>query len=235
LECFLLLGHVFAVQASTCKEATLDFIVLDTDATLAVLEDDIRADLAKVGITVNTRTLEKDAFNTAMTSGDFHLCFSETYGFPYDPHSYAYSWSTPDEAHYAALQGMQAPNTQSVLTSNINNVLVEQDLQMRQQKWKSILTALHEQAIDLPFSGKRIPAVLNKRLTGYVPGEQQFDYPVHKIQVYQVARPSLSPPVQRQGGSSTALGVWMLIHIAPMSSLLTTGSTRVWFPMVLMG
>jgi len=206
LECFLLLGHVFAVQASTCKEATLDFIVQDTDAALAVLEDDIRADLAKVGITVNTRKLEKDAFNTAMTSGDFHLCFSETWGFPYDPHSYAYSWSTPDEAHYAALKGMQAPNTQSVLTSNINNVLVEEDLQMRQQKWKSILTALHEQAIDLPFSGKRIPAVLNKRLTGYVPGEQQFDYPVHKIQVLSGSKTITVAPGSQTGGLFDSIG-----------------------------
>merc|ERR1719323_2886290 len=78
---------------------------------------------------------------------------------------------------------MQAPTTQDKLTTDISNVMLEEDLQNRQQKWKGILGALHEQAIDLPFSGKRIPTVLRSRLTGYVPGQQQFDYPVHSLQV----------------------------------------------------
>ena len=38
-----------------CRAVTLDFILLDGDATAAALEDDIATDLAKVGITVNAR------------------------------------------------------------------------------------------------------------------------------------------------------------------------------------
>ncbi len=36
-------------------------------AELAALEDDIRSDLAAIGITVSTETLEKDPFNAAMS------------------------------------------------------------------------------------------------------------------------------------------------------------------------
>ena len=39
-----------------CRAVTLDFILLDGDATAAALEDDIATDLAKVGITVNARS-----------------------------------------------------------------------------------------------------------------------------------------------------------------------------------
>jgi ABC-type transport system substrate-binding protein len=181
--CILLLIEVVAVRASTCDPKVVDFIVQEGDATLAAIEDDVRSDLAKVDITVNTRMLNKADFNSNMTSGNFHLCFSETWGPPYDPHSYASSWKSPDEAHFAAMKGMQAPMTQAQLSTEITNVLVEWDLQKRQQKWATILKAVHDQAIDLPFSGKRIPSVLRSRLTGYMPGQQQFDYPVHSLQV----------------------------------------------------
>ncbi|CAE7342084.1 nikA [Symbiodinium sp. CCMP2592] len=180
LQGLLILAHAGEVRAA-CQSAELDFIVQAGDAVLAAIEDDVRADLAKLGITVNTRFLEKEDFNSNMTSGNFNLCFSETWGPPYDPHSYAASWKSPDEAHYAALQGMQPPLTQDQLSTKISDVLLEENLQQREQKWKDILSGLHEQAIDLPFSGKRMPTVLSKRLAGYVPGQQQFDYPVNTL------------------------------------------------------
>ena len=52
----------------------------------------------------------------------------------------------------------------------------------RQEKWDDILTSVHASAINLPFSGKRNPAVLNKRLAGYTPGQQQYDYPLHTLE-----------------------------------------------------
>eukprot|EP00933_Yihiella_yeosuensis_P026963 TRINITY_DN20915_c0_g1_i1.p1 TRINITY_DN20915_c0_g1~~TRINITY_DN20915_c0_g1_i1.p1 ORF type:complete len:611 (-),score=116.45 TRINITY_DN20915_c0_g1_i1:192-1862(-) len=118
-----------------------------------------------------------------MTSGNFNLCFSETWGPPYDPHSYAASWKAPDEAHYAAMKGLKEPVTKAKLTASITNVMSEENLQKREQKWQDILPKLHEQAIDLPFSGKRIPTVLRTRLAGYSPGQQQFDYPLQSLQV----------------------------------------------------
>eukprot|EP00439_Symbiodinium_sp_Y106_P039968 s3421_g4.t2 len=45
---------------AACQSAELDFIVQAGDAVLAAIEDDVRADLGKLGITVNTRFLEKD-------------------------------------------------------------------------------------------------------------------------------------------------------------------------------
>merc|ERR1719181_732434 len=157
--------------------------MLEGDATLAALEDDIRADLAKVGVTVNKRTLVKDDFNTAMVAGDFNLAFSETWGPPYDPHSYASSWNSPDEAYYAALKGLPAPNTQAVLGDKVTAVLKETNEAARETKWAEILSALHEQATEIPFSGKSIPAVFNSRLSGYKKGLQQYDYPIHTIKV----------------------------------------------------
>jgi ABC-type transport system substrate-binding protein len=197
--CLLCLTQEMPVSASACGSTSADFIVQKGDALLAAIEDDVRTDLAKVGINVVTRFLDKEDFNSNMTSGNFHFCFSETWGPPYDPHSYASSWKSPDEAHFAALQGMQAPTTQDKVTADISNVMLEENVQTRQQEWKGILTALHEQAIDLPFSGKRIPTVLRTRLTGYLAGQQQFDYPVHSLQVLSGAKTITVAPGAQSG------------------------------------
>ena len=50
------------------------------DATHKAVEEMIKDDLAVLGIKVNARYLAKDPFNTAMTSGDYDLVFSETWG-----------------------------------------------------------------------------------------------------------------------------------------------------------
>ena len=171
-------GHM-----GVCNKLEVSFIMLEGDATLKAIEDDIRADLERVNVTVKLRLFPKDEFNKAMTSGDFNLAFSETWGPPYDPHSYASSWNTPDEAYYAALKGLLPPNTQPVLAKKIEDVLTAETEMQREAKWSEILHVLHDQATELPLSGKRIPAVVSSRLTGYQNGLQQFDYPVHTLHV----------------------------------------------------
>ena len=192
-----LVGLEQAVGA--CRELSVDFIVLEGEANLLVLEDDIRADLAEVGITVNLRALPKDEFNAAMVSGDFNMAFSETWGPPYDPHSYAASWSTPDEAYFAALEGLPPPITKEVLTQKIADVLKVEDEAQRQAGWTEILSTLHDQATELPFSGKRIPAVISRRLAGYTPGQQQFDYPLHTLRVLSGERTVTVAPGAQTG------------------------------------
>ena len=42
---------------------------------------------------------------------------------------------------------------------------------------------INRRAPTLVFSLVRIPSVVSTRLTGYSPGQQQFDYPVQDISV----------------------------------------------------
>lgn len=203
-------SRVTHAYLANCNKADVDFIILEGDATSKAIEDDIVVDLAKVGITVNTRLLEKDAFNTAMVAGDFNMAFSESWGAPYDPNAYASSWSTKDEAYYAALKGLPPPNTQAVLTKKIKDALVKETESERQAAWTEILFAMHEQATELPFYGKRIPAVISNRLTAYVPGHQQFDYPAHTLRVVTGSRSVTVAPGAQSGLLSADTGVGRL-------------------------
>lgn len=166
-----------------CAKHNLDFIMIDGDANMIALEDDIRSQLAIVGFNVSTRMLSKESFNEAHQSGDFHLSLTETWGAPYDPHSYANGWVAANDGSYQAMTNFEAPATRDVFFQDIDTVLREDTNEGRETQWKSILTTLHNQAIMLPLWGKRIPTVLSNRLSGYEAGLQQFDYPVHRLNV----------------------------------------------------
>jgi len=171
-----------ALAAGECTKHTLDFIVLKGDPLMIEIEGDIVADLAKVGVTVNTRFLPKLEFNAAMAAGDFHLCFTESGGPPYDPQSFATGWFRPDnEAHYPAMQKMEPPMTIQQMEGMVTEVLSVESPLERQEKWNEILREMHRQAISNPMWSRRVPAILNKRLMGYSHGFQQFDYPMHNL------------------------------------------------------
>ena len=63
--------------------------------------------------------------------------------------------------------------------------------------------SIHESAIILPFSGKRNPTILNTRLTGYTPGQQQFDYPLHTLSATTGANSITVAPASQSGLFST--------------------------------
>merc|ERR1719316_2216836 len=183
----------------SCTQHTLDFVVMEGDSFHAAVEDDIERELAALGISLNKRFLAKDDFNAAMTSGDFHLCFSETWGAPYDPVSYITSWKANNEAHYSAMAGLEGYNSRENTFAKIDLALAESDPSARAELWAEIHNMVHQSAVNLPLFGKRIPAVLNRRLGGYVSGQQQFDYPVHTIVVQEGSKTVTIAPGAQTG------------------------------------
>mmetsp|Transcript_9061 Transcript_9061/g.31226 ORF Transcript_9061/g.31226 Transcript_9061/m.31226 type:complete len:294 (-) Transcript_9061:817-1698(-) len=141
-----------------------------------------------------------------MVDGDFNLAFSETWGSPYDPQAFASSWGTPDEAYHVALDGLKEPYTKDVLLGKISDVLTMESEAEREEAWTEILKAMHEQATELPFSGKRIPAAVSRRLTGYAPGHQQFDYP-GELDRRLARSPAFLPPDARPPSSVHSIRV----------------------------
>ena len=82
-------------------------------------------------------------------------------------------------------------------------MLLISDEAARQAKWTEILTAVHGSAINLPFSGKGNPTIMNKRLTGYTEGQQQFDYPLHTLSATTGANSITVAPASASGLFST--------------------------------
>ena len=175
------------LEGDTCHHQddieTLVFTVVENDATGLAVEDDIANYLAELGITVETKLLSKDEWNEAQVNGDFHLSFTETWGAPYDPHSYALGWigGSGEEGHMEAFASFEEPASREELFELIEGATEEEDRKSRRAKWEEIHNYYHSQAVMLPLWGKRIPTLMNARLSGYQAGHQQFDYPVHKL------------------------------------------------------
>jgi len=135
-----------------------------------------------------------------MQQGDFHMCFTESWGPPYDPHAFATGWFRPEnEAHYAALDGLEAPMTKDGLQQMVTDVLKVENVATRQAKWAEILQEMHDQAISNPMWSRRMPAVMNRRLQGYVSGPQQYDYPMHPVEVSSGSRKVVVAPGAQTG------------------------------------
>mmetsp|Transcript_34446 Transcript_34446/g.37203 ORF Transcript_34446/g.37203 Transcript_34446/m.37203 type:complete len:171 (+) Transcript_34446:154-666(+) len=71
-------GALDAALACNQELDDLEFVFLEDDAVVRSIEDNIRADLATLGLTVEARPLAKADLNTARQSGDFHISISET-------------------------------------------------------------------------------------------------------------------------------------------------------------
>ena len=130
---------------AACKATTLDFMLLEDDSSHAAIEADIRDDLAKIGITVTARPVDKDTFNTDMVAGNYDMVFSKTWGAPYDPHSYVNSWTTTDEGFYSALP--TADIDRAAFEAQVDAALSEMDPAQRQAKWTAIPKSVHDEVV----------------------------------------------------------------------------------------
>ena len=119
----------------------------------------------------NARWLSDDDFGTAQEQADYHILFGETWGAPYDPHSYA-SWI-----------GQRYLSHNPSLLDAIEDVQTELEREEIQKKWKQILEDIHAEAVFYPLWGSRIPYVINRRLIGFQPGSEAFAYPLNSITV----------------------------------------------------
>ena len=170
-------------ESSNCQQMTLDFIIKESDPEVAAVEGDIVADLGKIGITVNTRVLSAAEYIEAETSGDYNMMFTRTWGAPYDPHSYMFSWAVPAHVEYSAIGNMEAPLTRESLLQSIGDVQTEIDATKRQTKWRDIHQSVHSQAIFAPLWGTRIPYVLNRRFSGFTLPTQTYAYPLNSVKI----------------------------------------------------
>lgn len=179
----------------------LTFLLLEDEAVNAAIEDDIREDLAKLGFQVDARPLSKADINLARQSGDFHFSITETWGTPYDPNSYASGWidGRGGAGVFPSMVNFEPPATRQELLDMVADVLTHEDPNVLRPKWEAIHKYYHAQAVMLPFYGKRIPTLLNSRLSGYQPGYQQFDYPVHKLEVNEGSTTVKIAPGARTG------------------------------------
>lgn len=168
-----------------CQNLELKFIYRDNDPEMKAVEDEIRADLAKIGIKLDSIAMDGATFweSDTLASGDYNIRFARTWGAPYDPHSYITSWTQVDSPTYNDHANLAPPLTRDALVAKIERVQTLIEEQLTQSLWREILDDIHQQATVVPLWGNRIPYVINRRLQGFSPGAQILAFPLETIRV----------------------------------------------------
>ena len=63
----------------SCQDRELIFVVRDSDPRAAAIEDDIREDLAAIGMQVTVRFLNATEYTAAERLGEYNLLLSQTW------------------------------------------------------------------------------------------------------------------------------------------------------------
>ncbi|WP_262927214.1 nickel ABC transporter substrate-binding protein [Phytohalomonas tamaricis] len=127
----------------------IGFYFVGSDAQQKAIAEVVQAELKRVGIDVRLAGEEANSISARQKSGEFGMVFSETWGAPYDPHSYVSSMRAPSHADYQAQLGLPM---KAKLDREIGEVLTSTDEDTRQALYRDILTTLHQQAVYVPIS-----------------------------------------------------------------------------------
>ncbi|MFH1914997.1 MAG: nickel ABC transporter substrate-binding protein [Pseudomonadota bacterium] len=156
------------------RELAFDVCFVGNDSLQKSVAEVIQGDLKRLGIKVRLVGEEMDSFLTRQKSGEFGMIFGDTWGAPYDPHSFCGSMRMPAHADYQAQLGLPM---KADIDRKIGEVLISVDVDVRQALYRDILTTLHEQAVYLPLSYMTNITVHRPELGGVTFGPTKYEFP----------------------------------------------------------
>jgi nickel transport system substrate-binding protein len=156
------------------RELMLDFCFIGNDALQKSVAEAIQGDLKKIGIHLRLVGEESDSFLTRQKNGEFGMIFGDTWGAPYDPHSFCSSMRVASHADYQAQLGLPM---KAELDKKIGEVLITVNESARQNAFRDILSTLHEQAVYLPLTYMTGIMVHKKELTNVRFGPTKNEIP----------------------------------------------------------
>lgn len=162
------------------RELVLDLCFVGNDAQQKSVAEVIQGDLRAVGIKVRLVGEENDSFLTRQKNGEFGMIFGDTWGAPYDPHSFCSSMRVPSHADYQAQLGLPMKRD---LDAAIGEVLMTEDEAERQRTYDYILRTLHEQAVYLPLTYMTAIMVHREGLNGAEFGHTKYEIPFETISI----------------------------------------------------
>lgn len=173
------------VREKDGQPLSTELVFLGTSALQKSLAEIIQGELAKVGIEVKLRAEEEGSLVQRQREGRFGMIFADTWGAPYDPHSFVSSMRYPGHADYMAQRGLPMKDA---IDQEIAEVLGQTDESKRAEGYREILTTLHDQAVYLPVSYLTAISVSAKGVDNVQFGSTLFDVP------FEAMRPATGKP-----------------------------------------
>jgi len=135
------------------RELALDVCFVGNDSLQKSVAEVVQGDLKRLGIRVRLVGEEKDSFLTRQKSGEFGMIFGDTWGSPYDPHSFCSSMRKPSHADYQAQLGLPM---KADIDREIGEVLVSVDEGKRARAGGVHAPVVHDEHLRAPArTGRR--------------------------------------------------------------------------------
>jgi len=160
------------------KELALDLCFVGNDALQKSVAEVLQGYLKKIGVKANLLGEESDSFYNRQKNGEFGMIFGDTWGAPYDPHSFCSAMRVPSHADYQAQLGLPM---KADIDARIGEVLVTLNEEARRNLYADILTTLHEQAVYLPLSYMTSIMVHGKNIEGAAFGATKYEIPFEPV------------------------------------------------------
>lgn len=137
------------VRTKDGEELTLRFLYEGDNTSVNVMGQVIQSQLAEVGIAVEMVAQDNTTYGTSQKEGTFELLQAETWGDPFDPHSYLSSFRVTTHGDYAAQLGLE--NKQE-LDNKITEAINSTDEALVEANYQYVLETLTDEAVYVPVT-----------------------------------------------------------------------------------
>ncbi|MHA6726373.1 staphylopine-dependent metal ABC transporter substrate-binding lipoprotein [Macrococcoides caseolyticum] len=138
----------------------------------------IQAKAKDIGMQLKIVGETSDKVAERRTSGDYDLLFNQTWGLQYDPQSTISAFKA-DTGYKSAVSGIKE---KSKLFDDIDTALSTQDATTQKEKYKDILTTVHDEAIFIPISHGGMTVVAPKDLKDISFKQSQYELPFEQME-----------------------------------------------------
>lgn len=174
----ILEGSSFRTKAGSTLQVELSFDYSNQiQKSIAEL---MQGELRQIGIDLVLVGEESQSYYERQKMGEFDMTFNDTWGAPYDPHSFVSSMRTPSHADYMAQLGLKM---KPEIDKKISEVLITTDEVKRQELYNFIFKTLHEQAIYLPISYKTNLAIYHNHVNNVKFSPVQYEFLLEEVEI----------------------------------------------------
>lgn len=165
------------------KFKPLEFVYIGNNPTQKAIAEAIALDLAKIGVEVKLVATETIGFYQNQKNGNFDLIFNDTWGNPYDPHSFIASMLVPSHADFAAQRDLE---NKKDIDANIHRILNAYREKELQQEYTKLFTSLHQSDIYLPLAYTLVLGVYHKdKIQSYHFGNMESEFLFESIKIQE--------------------------------------------------
>lgn len=137
------------VRTKDGEELTLRFLYEGDNDSVSIMGQVIQAECKEVGINVELVAQDSTNYSTSQKEGLFELLQAETWGDPFDPHSYMSSFRVTTHGDYAAQLGLE---NKAEIDEKITAALNSTDDKEVEENYQYVLKTLTDQAVYVPVT-----------------------------------------------------------------------------------